>query len=162
MSNTDTQVPDSYLVVSYGNSMEAIHETALQEYHIRMTVGLSVDSLLFHYARVSVDLKKKRNEAYQDIEASDYRVEHIWQKLWDALERRFDRDEVWDLILEEIDGVPDLRIKTFEVEIPLETITIEVKANDEDEAIELAIEQAEREYSLEDVIYQPRIGVSEV
>jgi len=159
MSNTDTQVPDSYLVVSYGNSMEAIHETALQEYHIRQSVALSVDSLLFHYARVSVDLKKKRNEAYQDIEASDYRIEHLWQKLWDALDGD---EETWGLIVDEIPGAPDLRVRTFEVEIPLETITIEVKAKDEDEAIELAIEQAEREYSLEDVIYQPRIGVSEV
>ena len=118
--------------------------------------GKTIDGLRHTEANLHVRIQ----ELKRPIEdGGDPRLAHIWSTLWDALDGD---DETWGLIVDEIPGAPDLRVRTFEVEIPLETITIEVKAKDEDEAIELAIEQAEREYSLEDVIYQPHIGVSEV
>jgi hypothetical protein len=96
-------------------------------------------------------------------DGGDPRLAHIWSTLWDALAGDVERDETWGLFIDAIAGdVPEFRARTFAVEIPLETLTLEVEAKDEDEAIELAIQQAQDDYSIEDVIYQPYIEVSEV
>jgi len=100
-------------------------------------------------------------ELKKPVEADDYRVYHLWEKLYQALNGDIEQDETWGLIMDEIPGVPDLRAKTFEVEIPLESISITIEAKDEDEAIELAIEEAERDYCLADVINQNYIQAYE-
>jgi hypothetical protein len=100
-------------------------------------------------------------ELKKPVEADDSRAYHLWEKLYRALNGDIEQDATWGLIIDEIPGVPDLRVRTFDVEIPLETITITIEAKDEDGAIELAIEQACNDYSIEDVINQRYIEASE-
>ena len=161
MSNTDTQIPDSYIAVGYGYSLERIHELALEEDLIRKYNDVTIESLLFSLAQAQTDRDAWNRQARKEVDAGDYRVHHLWEKLYAALSGDIEQDETWDLIMSEIPGVPDLRVRTFDVEIPLETITITIEAKDEDEAIELAIEQACNDYSIEDVINQRYIEASE-
>jgi hypothetical protein len=42
-------------------------------------------------------------------DGGDSRLTYIWQNLWDGLERRFDRDEVWGLIVDNVEGAPEFR-----------------------------------------------------
>ena len=150
------------LAVGWGYSLERIHGIALEENRIRKYNVVTIENLLSYLASAQIDVAELRHQARQDIDAGDHRVHHLWEKLYRALDGDIEQDATWGLIIDEIPGVPDLRVRTFEVEIPLETITITVEANDEDEAIELAIEEAEGDYCLTDVINQRYIEVSEV
>lgn len=96
-------------------------------------------------------------------DGGDPRLAYLWRTLWDALDGDIEQDETWGLFINAVAGdVPDFRTKTWEVEIPLDTITVEVEAKDEDEAIELAMEKAEDEYCLGDVIQQRYIEAREI
>jgi hypothetical protein len=148
--------------VGWGYSLERIHELALEEDLIRKYNVATIENLLFYLAQAQIDREQWNRKAREDVDAGDYRVRHLWEKLYRALAGDIEQDATWGLIIDEIPGVPDLRVRTFEVEIPLETITITVEAKDEDEAIELAIEEAEGDYCLTDVINQRYIEVSEV
>ena len=161
MSNTDTQIPDSYIAVDWRYSLERIHEIARVENRHREVEPTTTDSLLFLLAQAQIERNEQRSKAAAEVDAGDYRVHHLWEKLYAALSGDIEQDETWGLIMDEIPGVPEMRVKTFEVEIPLDTLTIEVEAKDEDEAIELAMEQAERDYCIEDVIQQRYIEARE-
>lgn len=150
------------IAVGWGFSLERIHEIALEENRIRKYNVVTIENLLFYLAQTQIDRDSWRHQAREDVDAGDSRAHHLWEKLYRALDGDIEQDETWGLIMDEIPGVPDLRVKTFEVEIPLETITVDVEAKDEDEAIELAIEKAEGEYCISDVINQHYIRVSEV
>jgi hypothetical protein len=45
--------------------------------------------------------------------ASDHRIEGLWDKLWSALDGDLERDHTWGLFMDEIPGLPDLRTKTY-------------------------------------------------
>jgi hypothetical protein len=149
------------IAVGWGYSLERIHELALEEDLIRKYNVVTIENLLFYLAQATTDRDAWHRKARDGVDASDYRVHHLWVKLYRALDGDIEQDETWDLIMSEIPGVPDLRVKTFDVEIPLDTLTITVEAKDEDEAIELAIEQACNDYSIEDVINQRYVEASE-
>lgn len=102
------------------------------------------------------------HELKRPVEASDSRVAHLWDKLWDALSGDIEQDETWGMFMDALPGLPDLRTKTWEVEIPLDSITVEVEAKDEDEAIELAKEKAEGDYCLSDVFQEQYIEAREI
>ena len=146
---------ESRITVGWGFSLEAIHEIALQEYNIRKSVGFSVETLLFHYAQTSIALAQKSEDANalarQSIDAGDYRLEDLWSELWDALERRFDRDEVWGQIVEAVEGAPDLRHEFVDGSIKL-TFSfngLEIPTGlDRDEREEAIIEAYTNEYGL--------------
>ena len=162
MSNTDAQIPDSYIAVGYGYSLERIHELALEEDLIRKYNVVTIESLLFSLAQAQIDRDTLELKARKEVDAGDYRVRHLWEKLYAALDGDIEQDETWGLIVDEIPGVPDLRVKTWEVEIPLDAITVEVEAKDEDEAIERGMQKAEDEYSLGDVIQERYVEAREV
>lgn len=149
------------LAVGWGYSLERIHEIALEENRIRKYNVVTIENLLSYLASAQIEVAELRHQARQDIDAGDHRVHHLWEKLYRALDGDIEQDETWGLIMDEIPGVPDLRVKTFDVEIPLDTLTITVEAKDEDEAIELAIEKACDDYSIEDVINQRYVEASE-
>jgi len=177
MSNTDTateapntnkckdcelELSNSYSIrcdkcFNRSDNNDGTHEIALVEDTLRRGTFYSLDETFYNYARNYLRLER----AEANVPAHDHRIAHIWDELWDALSGDIEQDETWGMFMDAIPGMPDLRIKMFEVEIPLETITLTVQAKDEDEAIELAMEQAESDYSLEDVIYQPYIRVHE-
>ena len=139
------------------DNSDLTHELALVEDMLRRGKH-SLDKVYNGYA-YSYD---RRMKAERDItDGGDHRIEGLWDKLWDALSGDIDQDGTWEIFMDAIPGMPDLRTKMFEVDIPLETITLTVQAKDEDEAIEMAMELAENDYSLEDVIYQPYIRVHE-
>lgn len=149
------------VAVGWGYSLERIHELALEEDLIRKYNVVTIENLLFYLAQAQTDRDAWNRKARQEVDAGDYRVRHLWEKLYRTLDGDIEQDETWDLIMSEIPGVPDLRVRTFDVEIPLETLTITVEAKDEDEAIELAMEQAENDYCISDVINQRYIEASE-
>lgn len=117
----------------------------------------SVDSLRHSVANLHVRIQ----ELKKPVEASDSRVAHLWDKLWDALDGDIEQDETWGMFMDALPGLPDLRTRSFEVEIPLETLTITVDAKDEDEAIEMAMEQAENNWCIADVINQRYVEAHE-
>ena len=136
------------------NLIEIAH-TANKLYSSKKTIETLQHTEAELYVRIH-----KLNRVIED--GGDPRLSYIWSTLWDALDGDIERDETWDMFINAIAGdIPDYRTKMFEVDIPLETITITVEAKDEDEAIELAMEEAESDYSLGDVIYQPYIRVHE-
>lgn len=112
MSNTDTQVPDSYISIGWEYSLEAIHTIANIEDSLRRFEELGsapVDTLLFSVAKVQLERDKWRKESYEDVPAGDHRIKHIWQKLWDALDGDIEKDETWGMFMDAIPGMPEFR-----------------------------------------------------
>lgn len=149
------------LAVGWGYSLERIHDIALEEDRIRKYKVVTIENLLQSLAETQLEREEWRREARQQVDAGDSRLANLWQNLYEAFSGDVEQDETWGLIMDAVPGVPDLRVRSFEVEIPLNTISLVIEAKDEDEAIELAIEQAEGDYTLTDVIYEPYITVSE-
>lgn len=141
---------ESRITVGWGFSLEAIHEIALQEYNIRKSVGFSVETLLFHYAQASVSLVQKREEARQNIQADDYRILPLLEKLYEALVED-DQAETWGLFVDAIDGIPDLRLESVDgsIKLTFNFSGLEIPGGlDRDEREEAIIEAYVREYGL--------------
>jgi len=66
-----------------------------------------VDDLQHDIATLRVRIQELR----KDIQADDSRVEHLWSKLWNALDGDIERNETWGLFIDAIDGVPDYRVE---------------------------------------------------
>lgn len=81
----------------------------------------------------------------------DRRMYAMVEQLWNSLSGSIDRDEIWEIFVDEL-GMPDKRSRTYDVTLNL-TVTVEVEAVDEDEAIEKAYDKIEEEYySISDLI----------
>jgi hypothetical protein len=59
------------------------------------------------------ELRVRVQELRKPVSADDNRVEHLWQKLWDALDGDIERDQTWDMFMDAIPGLPDYRSKTY-------------------------------------------------
>ncbi len=174
MSNTDNtntrHCPDCEIALSdtyrircdrcYNRSdnNELTHEIALAEDILRRGPD-NVDEVWHAFAYTYL---RRQQSALVITDAGDHRIENLWYTLWRALDGDIEQDETWGMFMDALPGLPDFRTKTFEVEIPLDTITVEVEAKDEDEAIELGMQKAEDEYSLGDVIQQRYVEAHEV
>lgn len=120
MSNSDTQIPDSYISVSWRYSLEAIHTMASIEDRFRDTPRpLTTDSLYFSVAEARLERDNWRKEASDDVPAGDQRIEYLWHKLWDALSGDIEQDETWDMFMGAIPGMPDFRKETVSGSITL-------------------------------------------
>jgi len=137
---------------------ELTHEIALAEDTLRRGPD-NVDEIWHAFA---YSYLRRQQLALAITDAGDNRLEGLWRKLWDALDGDIEQDETWGMFIDALPGLPDFRTKTWEVEIPLDTITVEVEAKDEDEAIELAMEKAEGDYCLSDVFQQRYIEAREI
>jgi hypothetical protein len=85
------------------------HELALAEDTLRRGTH-TLDEVYHNYA-YSYNL---RNKAEREIvDGSDYRIENLWRKLWDALAGDVERDETWGLFMDAVPGLPDYRVKTY-------------------------------------------------
>jgi hypothetical protein len=125
MSNSDTPTtatpyPDSYISIGWEYSLDAIHTIANIEDGLRDNPRpLTTDNLLFSVAKVRLERDNWRKESYEDVPAGDHRIEHLWRKLWDALDAVDDRDDIWDEFVSAIPGLPDLRKETVSGSITL-------------------------------------------
>ena len=59
------------------------------------------------------ELRLRVTELLKPVSADDGRVEHLWQKLWDALDGDIERDQTWDMFIDAIPGLPDYRSRTY-------------------------------------------------
>ena len=120
MSNTDTQIPDSYISIGWEYSLEAIHTIANIEDGLRDNPHpLTTDNLLFLVAKVRLERDNWRKESYEDVPAGDHRIDYLWHKLWDALDGDIEQDETWGMFMDAIPGMPDLRKETVSGSITL-------------------------------------------
>ena len=93
----------------WGFSLEKIHELALEENRIRKYNVVTTENLLFYLAQTQIDRDAWRDRSLKSVEAGDSRLNDLWRELWDALEGDVDRDGTWSLIVDSVDGAPDLR-----------------------------------------------------
>ena len=127
MSNSDTPTtatpyPDSYISVGWRYSLEAIHTMASIEDSLRRFEELGsapVDTLLFSVAEARLERDNWREDASKDVPANDHRIEHLWHKLWDALDGDIEQDETWGIFMDAIPGLPDFRKETVSGSITL-------------------------------------------
>jgi len=162
MSNTDKATHGSDVI----HDVDFAHRVADLEDSLRTDIKNGsmhfLGRTLERFVYLKDQVEELRARSYDDIQARDSRVAHLWQKLWDALDGDIEQDETWGMFMDAIPGLPDFRTKTWEVEIPLDPITVEVEAKDEDEAIELAKEKAEGDYCLSDVFQEQYIEAREI
>lgn len=137
----------------YKYNWDRMHKTAVQEDLIRMALRvdetpLTIDMALAHWAHTA----QMRDEAREPITRwDDRRLYAMVERLWDSLSGSIDRDDIWEIFVDEL-GMPDKRSRTYDVTLNL-TVTVEVEAVDEDEAIEKAYDKIEEEYySISDLI----------
>lgn len=113
MSNTDTAThsPDAIHDVDFA------HRVADLEDSLRTDIkNGSIDFLgrtLHKYVYAQDRVEELRARSYDDVQAGDSRVAHLWDKLWDALDGDIEQDETWGMFMDALPGLPDLRTKRY-------------------------------------------------
>ena len=148
------------------DDVELAHRVALVEEKVRNerkhNENLELGNLAHRYIHTYDQVGELQSKLWEDVKADSLRVAWIWEKLWEALSGDIERDQTWEMFMDAIPGMPDLRTKTYEVEFRFDSITITVEAKDEDEAYDLAREEFETEYDLGDLASDARFFVTEV
>jgi hypothetical protein len=119
MSNTDTATQGPNVI----HEVDFAHRVADLEDSLRTDIkNGSIDFLgrtLHKYLHVQDQVFELRHASYEDVQAHEYRVSHLWHKLWDALSGDIERDETWGIFIDAIPGLPDLRKETVSGSITL-------------------------------------------
>lgn len=129
MSNTDTATQGPNVI----HDVDFAHRVADIEDSIRTDIkNGNIDFLgrtVHKYVYVKDTCEELRARAYDDVQASDSRIAYIWEKLWDALAGDVEQDTTWELIMDAIPGVPDLRVKTYSGVVTLKFYFSDVKVS---------------------------------
>lgn len=90
------------------DNSDRTHELALVEDTLRHLA--TTDGERWHRHAYAV---QQRAIAEKPVGADDHRIEHLWQKLWKALDGDIERDQTWELFMDAIPGIPDYRVKFY-------------------------------------------------
>ena len=151
-TNTTTESPNAIHDVDFAHRVADIEDSVRTD--IKNGDINFLGRTLHKYVYAQDNLTEMKRRSYDEVQAHDHRIEHIWQKLWDALSGDIEQDETWGMFMNEIPGMPDLRTKTYGGVVTLKFYFagVEVSGDDNDDIESAILEQiaGDLQYGYED------------